>query len=95
MTFEWDESKNEQNIRKHGFDFADAEQVMTGPLPFYACLDRREDYGEDRWQGIGVLDGVVVVMIFFTEPQTHVIRIISMRKATKNERREYEKQIKN
>jgi uncharacterized protein len=94
MTFVWDESKNEQNIRKHGFDFADAERVITGPLPFYARLDRREDYGEDRWQGIGVLDGVVVVVIVFTEPQTNVVRIISMRKATKNERREYENQIK-
>jgi len=95
MTFEWDEAKNEQNIRKHGFDFVDAEGVMTGPLPFYARLDRREHYGEDRWQGIGVLNGIVVVVIVFTEPQTNVIRIISMRKATKNERREYEKQIKN
>lgn len=95
MTFEWDEAKNEQNIRKHGFDFVDAERVMTGALPFYARLDRREDYGEDRWQGIGVLNGIVVVVIVFTEPQTNVIRIISMRKATKNERREYEKQIKN
>lgn len=95
MKFEWDDSKNEQNIRKHGFDFADAEQVITGPLPFLVRLDGRKDYGEDRWQGTGMLDGVVVVVIIFTEPRSNLVRIISMRKATKNERREYEKRIKN
>lgn len=95
MKFEWDQAKNERNLQWHGFDFADAERVFTGPSPFLVRLDTREDYGEDRWQGIGVLDGVVVVMIVFTEPRTDVVRIISMRKATKSERKEYEKRIKN
>ena len=95
MILDWDESKNERNIRKHGFDFADAKQVIMGPLPFLVRMDGREDYGEDRWQGTGMLAGVVVVVIIFTEPRTNMIRIISMRKATKNERREYEKRIKN
>lgn len=95
MNFEWDNSKNESNIRKHGFDFADAKRVILSPLPFYARLDHRDDYGEDRWQGIGMLDGIVVVVIVFTEPSTNVVRIISMRKATKEERKQYEKRIKN
>ncbi len=95
MKFEWDEAKNERNIRRHGFDLSDAERVFTGPFPLFVRLDTREDYGEDRWQGIGILDGVVVVVIVFTEPRTDVIRIISMRKATKNERTDYEKRIKN
>lgn len=95
MEIEWDESKNEGNIRKHGFDFADAERVFAGPLPFFARLDNREDYGEDRWQGIGMLDGIVVVVIVFTEPGTNSVRVISMRKATKDERRQYEKRIQN
>jgi uncharacterized protein len=68
---------------------------MTGPPPFLVRLDRREDYGEDRWQGIGVVASVVVVVIIFTELRTNLVRIISMRKATNNERREYEKRIKN
>jgi uncharacterized DUF497 family protein len=95
MKFEWDEAKNEQNIQKHGFDFTNAERVFAGPFPLFVRLDNREDYGEDRWQGIGMLDGVVVVVIVFTEPRTNITRIISMRKATKNERTEYEKRIKN
>lgn len=95
MNFEWDAVKNERNIRKHGFDFDDAKRVIAGHLPFFARLDRREDYGEDRWQGIGLLDGIVVVVIVFSEPQTNVVRIISMRKATKEERRFYEERIQN
>ena len=95
MKFQWDEVKNELNIRKHGFDFIDAERVFSGTFPMFAHLDTRESYGEDRWQGIGILDGFVVVVIVFTEPRTNIIRIISMRKATKNERTDYEKRIKN
>lgn len=95
MKFEWDENKNAQNIRKHGLDFVDAESVIAGPLPFFARLDKREDYGEDRWQGIGVFQGVIVVVIVFTEPRTDVVRVISMRKATRDERREYERKIEN
>jgi len=44
MTFEWDEAKNRANIRKHGFDFADAEEMFRGPL--LVRPDTREDYGE-------------------------------------------------
>ncbi len=44
--FEWDENKNRQNIRKHGFDFADAEEMFYGILLF--SPDLREDYGESR-----------------------------------------------
>lgn len=95
MLIEWDEAKREANIRKHGFDFADAERVFTGPFPLFVRLDSREDYGEERWQGIGMLDGIVVVVLVFTEPQTNIVRIVSMRKATKNERRNYEERIKN
>ena len=95
MKFEWDDSKNQHNIGKHGLDFADAERVITGHSPFVVRLDHRMDYGEERWQGVGMLDGMIVVMIVFTEPLTNVVRIISMRKATKNERTEYERRIKN
>jgi uncharacterized protein len=95
VKFEWDDSKNEAHIRKHGFDFADAERVINGASPFFARLDARHDYGEERWQGIGMLDGVIVVVIVFTERNNDCVRLISMRKATKDERRQYETRIKN
>lgn len=86
MRFEWDEEKNQDNITKHGLDFADAWAVFERPL--IARLDTREDYGEDRWQGIGMLQGRVVVIVF-TERAPDIIRIISLRKADSNERRAY------
>jgi hypothetical protein len=91
VKFEWDETKNRENIRKHGIDFADAPEVFRGPM--LARLDTREDYGEDRWFGIGLLRGRVV-FVAFTEKESDVIRVISMRKADHNERREFEKAIK-
>jgi len=91
MKFEWDEVKNRSNIRKHGFDFADAPEIFQGPL--LALPDTREDYGEDRWIAIGLLRNRVVVLAF-AQPAEDVIRIISLRKADRDERKEFEKAIK-
>lgn len=87
MKFEWDERKNQVNIAKHELDFADASKVFRFPLRI--GLDERQDYGEDRWIGIGILDGRVVVVVF-TEPEEQIIRIISLRKALPYERKCYE-----
>jgi uncharacterized protein len=92
MNFEWDELKNEINIDKHGFDFADAYRVFD--LPMVVDLDERSDYGEDRWIGTGLLDERVVVVIF-TEPDQTTTRIISLRKALSHERKRYEQYLKN
>ncbi len=92
MDFEWDERKNESNIAKHGFDFADAYRIFS--LPMVVDFDDREDYGEDRWVGIGLLDGRVVVVVY-TESGGETIRIISLRKALSHERRRYEQYLKN
>jgi uncharacterized DUF497 family protein len=46
MIYEWDEAKNSSNFAKHGLDFADAEQVLTGPCVTF--VDDRFDYGEER-----------------------------------------------
>ena len=50
--------------------------------------------GEDRWVGLGLLDGRVVVVVF-TEPNSTTIRIISLRKALPYERKLYEQYLKN
>ena len=92
MNFEWDERKNEINLSKHGFDFNDASRFFD--LPMVIELDEREAYGEDRWIGIGLLDGRIVVVIY-TEPSEEKIRIVSLRKALSHERKEYEQYIKN
>ncbi len=92
MNFEWDERKNASNLAKHGFDFADAPRIFD--LPMVVDLDVREAYGEDRWAGIGLLDGRVVVIVY-TESSEQIIRIISLRKALSHERKRYEQYIKN
>ena len=92
MDFEWDVSKNEINLAKHGFDFNDASRIFD--LPMVIELDERAAYGEDRWIGIGLLDGRIVVVIY-TEPSEKTTRVISLRKALSHERKEYERYIKN
>jgi uncharacterized DUF497 family protein len=89
VRFEWDEAKRQSNIRKHGIDFIGTEEVFQGKT--VTILDERLDYGEERFITLGLLKGRVVV-IAHTETD-EVIRIISVRKATKNEETSYFKAI--
>jgi uncharacterized DUF497 family protein len=68
-------------LRKHGFDFADVEQVLAGIT--YTIEDRRFEYGERRFITFGMLRDTVVVMAHTETPAT--LRVISMRKATRYE----------
>jgi uncharacterized protein len=90
MRYEWDETKNRLNIRKHGIDFLDVPFMFQHPMVTF--LDRRQDYGEDRLIGIGILKTIVAVVVF-TEPAADAIRIISARKATKHEEAIYRNEI--
>ena len=91
MKFEWDEVKSQTNISKHGIDFADLEPLFDGET--VTMLDDRFDYGEERFVTLGLLNGLVLVVVH-TETDT-VIRLISVRKATKNEEKSYFKEIAN
>lgn len=90
--FEWDETKNRINIRKHGFDFADAEEIFRGVLVIRPDLD--ESHGEERWIGVGMIQGRIA-FVAFTERPEDTIRIISLRKADHEERKQYEEAIQN
>lgn len=91
MKFEWDEDKRQSNIVKHGFDFVGIEAVFDGVTA--TIFDDRFDYGEERFITFGLFDGRVVA-VAHTETET-VIRIISVRKATKNEEINYLGEIAN
>lgn len=93
MRFEWNEQKNQKNIRERNLDFADARNVFQKPV--LRRLDTREEYGEDRWIGIGLLDSTRAVVVVFTELDEDTIRIISMRKALAHERKQYERAFRN
>ncbi len=91
ILFEWDEAKAESNRRKHGVSFDLAVQVFDDPHGM-AKQDRIED-GEPRWQTIGMVEGVVVLLVGHTvqeEEFDEIIRIITARKATRKERERYE-----
>ena len=92
MKFEWEEAKNRTNIRKHGFDLGEAQEMFLRPL--IVQPDLREDYGEERWLGIGVANGRVA-FVAFTLTSFDTIRIISLRKANHAERKEYEQALQN
>ncbi len=81
MRYTWHEPKRQKNLNRHGLDFAEAEKVFAGPI--FTFEDDRVAYGEQRWVTIGLLGGDVVVIVH-TETEEE-IRIISMRKVTKNE----------
>ena len=81
MRYFWDEAKRVANLSKQGLDFADAEKVFAGPLVLFE--DGREDYGEQRMIGIGLLETIVVLIVHVESDDS--IRIISMRKAESDE----------
>ena len=91
MHFEWDEHNNNENIRKHGIDFRDVVEMFTHPM--LTRLDTRRDYGEDRWVGIGLLKNIVAVTVYLEWEDEVTIRIISARKATRHESKEYHTRI--
>lgn len=90
MEFEWDKSKSEINIKKHGIDFNDAYQIFEKSIIINE--DKRIDYGEKRWIAIGILSEFVVIVVF--TKRNSVIRIISIRQANKSEREKYYEKFK-
>lgn len=93
MDFEWDERKRLSNIEQHGLDFVEAERMFEGPM--LTALDTREDCGEDRWLGVGISNGRVLVVAFTERNEGTTIRIISLRKALSHERKAFEEILGN
>jgi uncharacterized protein len=89
MEFAWDESKRIANLHKHGIDFLDVPAVFDGYI--LTIEDNRFDYGEDRFVTFGLLQGRIVAVVH-TESED-CIRIISARKASKNEQVTYFEQV--
>ena len=93
MKYEWNEDKNKLNQKKHGISFEEAKEVFEDPLHI-SKLDHRFSYFEERWITVGATSKhkvLVVANLFFTDDGEEIIRIISARKANKQERDSYEK----
>ncbi len=92
MEFEWNEDKSQHNRTKHGISFETATLVFNDPNHL-SIQDRFED-GEERWQTLGQVNNLVIILVAHTirvENSDEIIRIISARKATRAERQYYEK----
>jgi uncharacterized protein len=93
--FEWDDVKAKTNERKHGVRFDDGMLAFSDP---YALVEQdRTEGGELRWQTLGLVGGVVLLLVAHTvgnEGEDEVIRIISARKASRMERIRYDQNRK-
>lgn len=89
MEFEWNENKNEINKKKHGISFEDVESVFSD---FSAIIFDDPDHSETEERfliiGMSLRKGICIVSHCYRNNE-NIIRIISARKATKNERMIY------
>ncbi|MGX7705977.1 BrnT family toxin [Methylobacterium sp. Gmos1] len=85
MLFEWDDEKSQATLAARGFDFAHAARVFEGLT--VQTHDQRRAYGEMRVSAVGEVDGDMFQVVFTDRPSGR--RIISARKASRRERREW------
>jgi uncharacterized DUF497 family protein len=90
MDFEWDDAKSAENLKKHKVSFEAIYEVdWFGSI---AKLDERVDYGEERYIAFCHFQGRLYVCIYVQRRATR--RIISLRKANRRERKEYNEKAK-
>ena len=88
LHFEWDVNKATANIAKHGVNFEEAATVFRNPI---SVIFDDEDHSDEELREIiiGHSDSNRLLLVCFTE-RGDAIRIISARKATRRERKDYE-----
>jgi uncharacterized protein len=87
----WDEVKNRSNQKKHGISFEEGTEAFGDP--FRVTLQDRIEDGEVRWQTFGMVRGSLLLMVAHTSDDWEsFVRIISVRRVSKTERRIYENQ---
>jgi Uncharacterized protein conserved in bacteria len=88
LTFEWDEEKAEENLRKHKVSFEEGKTVFNDPF-LMTFSDPDHSRHEQRFVSIGSSSKRRVLIVVHTDRGNN-IRIISSRRATRSERRAYE-----
>ena len=91
MQYEWDEAKAQQNRRKHGIRFADAVVALEDNLAI--TIEDDTATSEERFLTLGRSDASRVLLVVWCMRCGDVIRIISARRATANERRQFWKGV--
>jgi uncharacterized protein len=88
LIFEWDESKADANRRKHQISFEEAKTIFSDPLSL-TIADPLHSQDEERYVDVGLSSQGRLLAVVYTERRT-MIRLISCRRATQEERRAYE-----
>jgi uncharacterized DUF497 family protein len=90
--FEWDPVKARQNLKKHGISFERAARIFLDPFAI-SIFDEHHSESEDRWITIGSDTNKVLLVVVHTfrdvDAGTAILRIISARKADKEEAQQY------
>ena len=87
LDFDWDENKRRDNIEKHGVDLLFAAAIFDGDT--VTQRDMRNEYGEERFQTIGYVDGECYVVVY--AERDGIVRLISARRGGRRDRRRYQK----
>ena len=88
IRFEWDPTKNDANQRKHGLRFEDAKPLFIWEAERLDQRDEEHSTDENRFISVGpIASGLITVV--WTEPADDLVRIISARPSTKQERERY------
>lgn len=88
IKFAWDENKNEINIKKHGINFVEAYSVFFDEEALL-LYDPDHSINEERWILLGLSSSLKILVVVHIYSKNDLIRIISARKATKNEEKQY------
>lgn len=89
MTFEWDSKKAASNLKKHGLTFEQAITIFDDPDAWITFNAKHSSPEEHRYWLIGKIDGGDVGLVVFTA-RKGALRVISARRASRRERRNYE-----
>ena len=89
MNLTYDPDKRAKTLAERGLDFEDAVQVFAGST--VEVLDDRNDYGEERYQTVGLLNDRLVMIVW--TPRDEARHIISMRKCNEREKAKFGRQL--
>ena len=95
--FDWDPNKAKTNRKKHNIDFEQASTIFLDPR-MISIFDTEHSEDEDRWDTIGIDSNGIILVVVHTFRQVDSdyckIRIVSARKATKKESKQYREENK-
>ena len=83
LVFEWDEEKRQKNIKKRGLDFATLAPLVLADPNVVIKQDERQDYGEERWQAYGAVNGLCLCVCFTL--RGNIVRLITIFRLNKKD----------